>query len=208
MNINEALKKNKEWAEDQLEENILYFETLSKGQSPEILYLGCSDSRVSVEQFMGAQPGEIFVHRNIANTISNLDLSAMAVINYAVVHLKVKHIVLCGHTYCGGIKAALSNVDLGILNPWLKTIRDVYRIHKTELNGISDENDRYNRFIELNVVEQCTNLLKIKEVQQAIATRGLEIHGLVFDIASGKLKDLNVDISSIINNVDDIYRLD
>ena len=128
-----------------------YFDNLSKGQNPDILYIGCSDSRVTAEELMGVSPGDVFVHRNIANMVPNTDLSAMSVIDYAILHLQVIHIVVCGHYYCGGVKAAMQSKDLGILNPWLRNIRDVYRIHKEELNNIQDEEQRYKRLVELNV---------------------------------------------------------
>jgi carbonic anhydrase len=137
-----------------------YFEKLALGQSPEILYIGCSDSRATAEELMGARPGEIFVHRNIANMVSNTDLSAMSVIDYAVSQLKVKHVIVCGHYYCGGVKAAMQSSDLGLLNPWLRSIRDVYRIHQKELDAITDNDLRYKRLVELNVQEQCVNVIK------------------------------------------------
>ena len=152
-------------------------------------------------------PGEAFVHRNIANMVTNTDMSAMSVIHYAVDHLKVNHIAVCGHYYCGGVKAAMQPVDLGILNPWLRGIRDVYRIHQKELDSISDEEARYKRLVELNVQEQCLNLIKTPEVQNAYFDRGLKVHGWVFDIHSGKLIDLQIDFDNILKEVIGIYRL-
>ena len=140
---------------EQLALDANYFENLSKGQAPEYLYIGCSDSRVTPETMMGIKPGEVFVHRNIANLVLNTDLSAMSIINYAVEHLKVNHIIVCGHYYCGGVQAAMQPSDMGILNPWLRNIRDVYRLHKTELDQIDNEEEQYKRLIELNVQEQC-----------------------------------------------------
>ncbi len=157
---------------------------------------------------MGAGPGEVFVHRNIANMVSNLDLSSASVINYAVNHLKVKHVVVCGHYYCGGVKAAMASVDLGILNPWLRNIRDVYRIHKNELDSISDEDKKYKRLVELNVKEQCINVLKKAEVQQSVHKEGLQVHGWVFDIKSGRLIDLEIDYSAELAAIEEIYRID
>ncbi len=148
------------------------------------------------------------MHRNIAYIVSNLDLSSMSVINYAVVYLNVKHIVVCGHYYCGGVKADMDSADLGILNPWLRNIRDVYRIHKVELSAIEDEEEKYKRLVELNVQEQCINVLKTAEVQHAYRTRGISVHGWVFDIKSGKLIDLNIDFEKIIENIAEIYRID
>jgi len=207
MDIAKIFENNHSWVNDKLQKDEKYFENLSEGQSPEILYIGCSDSRVTAEELMGAKPGEAFVHRNIANMVSNLDLSAMSVINYAVVHLKVKHIIVCGHYYCGGVKAAMQSTDLGILNPWLRNIRDVYRLHKDELKDIKDEDEKYNLLVELNVQEQCVNVLKTSEVQLAYKQRGITVHGWVFDIHSGKLIDLKIDFDKVLQGIQEIYRL-
>ncbi|MEM9674682.1 MAG: carbonic anhydrase, partial [Bacteroidota bacterium] len=139
MKLETIFKHNQQWVQEKLSTDTEYFEDLSKGQQPEILYIGCSDSRVTAEEMMGVSLGQVFVYRNIANMVSSLDLSVMSVINYAVNHLKVKHIVVCGHYHCGGVKAAMQAKDLGILNPWLRNIRDVYRLHKDELNAIENE---------------------------------------------------------------------
>lgn len=207
MDLNNVFTQNQKWIEQKLEINPDYFSDLSKGQSPEVLYIGCSDSRVTAEDLMGAQPGEVFVHRNIANMVISIDLNVMSVLNYAVNHLKVNHIVVCGHYFCGGVKAAMQAQDLGILNPWLRNIRDVYRIHKDELNQIQDENDRYNRLIELNVKEQCINLIKTAAVQKAFKERNLQVHGWVFDIHSGKLNDLKIDFEKELKDIMEIYNL-
>jgi carbonic anhydrase len=208
MDIKQIFKNNRKWVQDKLSLDSNFFTKLSEGQSPDILYIGCSDSRVTAEELMGLSSGEAFVHRNIANMVPNTDLSAMSVIDYAVHHLKVKHVVVCGHYYCGGVKAAMQSSDLGILNPWLRNIRDVYRIHKEELNGISDEELRYKRLIELNVQEQCINVIKTAEVQRAYRERGISVHGWVFDIHSGRLIDLEIDFNNILENVMEIYRLE
>ena len=205
--IEKIFANNKEWVAEKLSANPNYFENLSKGQSPEFLYIGCSDSRVTAEELMGVQPGEVFVHRNIANMVISIDLNVMSVLNYAVRHLKVNHIIVCGHYACGGVKAAMQSADLGILNPWLRNIRDVYRLHKEELNAITEEEERYNRLIELNVQEQCVNLIKTAAVQQAHKERGLMVHGWVFDIHSGKLIDLKIDFPKILNEIMEIYKL-
>jgi carbonic anhydrase len=205
--LDKIFDNNKTWIAGKLSTNEKYFEELSKGQSPEVLYIGCSDSRVTAEELMGAGPGEIFVHRNIANMVISVDLNAMSVINYAVKHLKVKHVIVCGHHECGGVKAAMSSTDLGILNPWLRNIRDVYRIHADELDAISDESTRYNRLIELNVYEQCVNLCKTEVIQDAIVNRGLTVHGWVFDIKTGQLIDLSVDYLKILENIMKIYKI-
>src|SRR5690606_35254883 len=201
-------ENNKEWISGKLENNDKYFDDLAKGQSPQILYIGCSDSRVTAEEFMGLNPGEVFVHRNIANMVPNTDLSAMSVINYAVSVLEVNHVVVCGHYNCGGIQAALKQADLGILNPWLRNIRDVYRLHHTELDAITDEHKKLDRLAELNVQEQCINAIKTAEVQKAIRNRGLTVHGWIFDIRSGKLVDLEIDFQKIMAGISEIYRID
>lgn len=208
MDIAQIFKNNKDWVRSKLKLDPDYFSSLSDGQNPDILYIGCSDSRVTAEELMGISPGEAFVHRNIANMVPNTDLSAMSVINYAVVHLKVNHIVVCGHYYCGGVKAAMQSKNLGILNPWLRNIRDVYRLHRKKLNSIEDEEERYKRLVELNVQEQCINVIKTAEVQKAYKSRKLTVHGWVFDIHTGKLIDLKIDFPKILENVMEIYHLD
>jgi len=201
-------ENNKKWIEKNKGTDANFFEKLSQGQNPEVLYIGCSDSRVTAEELMGAGPGEVFVHRNIANVVSNIDLNVMSVIEYAVAHLKVKHVVVCGHYFCGGVKAAMQAQDLGILNPWLRNIRDVYRIHKDELNAIADENDRYNRLVELNVQEQCVNVTKTAVVQrQYLQNKFPEVHGWVFDIKTGKLIDLKLDFDEMLHDIQEIYNL-
>jgi carbonic anhydrase len=208
MKIQEVFENNKKWIASKLQNNKDYFSDLAKGQTPELLYIGCSDSRVTAEDLMGVQPGEVFIHRNIANLVNNVDLSVMSVVNYAIVHLKVNHVVVCGHYNCGGVKAAMEPRDLGILNPWLRNIRDVYRLHKEELNAIKDIPARYNRLVELNVQEQCVNLIKTAAVQQAYKNRGLVVHGWVFDVNTGKLIDLKIDFPTILKNIMEIYQLD
>jgi carbonic anhydrase len=208
MNIQEIFNNNKKWVAEKLAIDPNYFENLSKGQAPEILYIGCSDSRVTAEDLMGAKPGEVFIHRNIANMVISIDMNVMSVLNYAVRHLKVKSIVVCGHYECGGVKAAMHPADLGILNPWLRNIRDVYRIHQDELDHIEDNAKRYNRLIELNVQEQCINLIKTAAVQQAYKERGLMVYGWVFDIHTGTLKDLEINFSKELEKIMKIYRLD
>lgn len=207
MEIKNVFENNKTWIKEKLSIDPKYFQKLSEGQQPNILYIGCSDSRVTAEELMGVSPGEVFVHRNIANLVIGIDVNAMAVLHYAVDHLQVNHIVLCGHYFCGGVKAAMQAQDLGVLNPWLRNIRDVYRLHQKELDAIADDNSRYNRLIELNVQEQCINLIKTATVQKAIKKRGLQVHGWVFDMASGKLIDLKIDFKSILSKIMEIYDL-
>lgn len=207
MDIEKVFKNNEKWIAQKLSVDSNYFENLSKGQNPDILYIGCSDSRVTAEDLMGVEPGEVFVHRNIANMVISIDLNIMSVLNYSVRHLKVNHVVVCGHYFCGGVKAAMQAQDMGILNPWLRNIRDVYRLHKEELNSITDENLRYNRLVELNVQEQCVNLIKTAAIQEAYKERGLQVHGWVFDIHSGKLIDLKIDFPKVLKDIMEIYDL-
>jgi carbonic anhydrase len=207
MNIKQIFDNNRKWIAEKLRVDEDYFKNMVHGQNPEILYIGCSDSRVSAEELMGLHPGEVFVHRNIANMVPNTDLSAMSVINYALTHLRVNHVVVCGHYYCAGVKAAMQSADLGILNPWLRNIRDVYRIHKNELNEIDDIEERYKRLVELNVQEQCINIIKTSDLQFAYKEREVTVHGWVFDIQSGRLIDLQIDFPKIIENIREIYRI-
>lgn len=207
MDFNKIYQNNEKWIQEKLALDPQYFEKLSKGQSPEILYIGCSDSRVTAEDLMGANPGEVFIHRNIANMVISIDLNMMSVLNYAVRHLKVNHIVVCGHYECGGVKAAMTPADMGILNPWLRNIRDVYRLHQSELDAIEDTAKRYNRLIELNVQEQCVNLIKTAAVQEAYKERGLTVQGWVFDIHTGKIIDLNINFSEVLKGIMKIYDL-
>ncbi|WP_159018628.1 carbonic anhydrase [Algibacter sp. L3A6] len=208
MDLNKVFENNEAWIKRQLETSKDYFEDLGKGQNPELLYIGCSDSRVTAEDLMGLGPGEVFVHRNIANMISGNDLNAMSVVEYAVIHLKVNHVVVCGHYGCGGVKAALQSKDLGLLNGWLRNIRDVYRIHKLELNSIECEERKYDRLVELNVKEQCVNLIKTATVQKAYRDRGLKVHGWVFDVHTGKLIDLKINFEKYLHDIMEIYHLD
>lgn len=207
MNIENVFQNNKEWIASKLEKDEHYFEELSKGQNPDFLYIGCSDSRVTAEDLMGMKPGEVFVHRNIANMVISIDLNTMSVVEYAVKYLEVNHVIVCGHYYCGGVKAAMQSSDLGILNPWLRNIRDVYRIHQEELDAISDETTKYNRLVELNVQEQCVNVIKTAVVQKAVRDRNLTIHGWVFDVHSGKLIDLKINFKEILKDIMKIYTL-
>ncbi len=208
MNIEQIFKNNQAWVSEKLKGDPEYFKNLSEGQEPEVLYIGCSDSRVTAEELMGAKPGEAFILRNIANMVSNLDLSAMSVINYAVSVLKVNHIIVCGHYGCGGVKAAMQSKDLGILNPWLRNIRDVYRLHNDELNAITNEGEKYRRLVELNVQEQCVNVIKTADFQVAYRTRNITVHGWVMDLETGKLIDLKIDFKNVLKDIMQIYHLD
>lgn len=204
----EIFEKNRLWVAEKRASDKDFFKKLAQGQDPDFLYIGCSDSRVTAEDLMGLQAGEVFVHRNIANVISNSDLNVMSVINYAVAILQVKHIVVCGHYQCGGVKAAMRPEDLGILNPWLRNIRDVYRLHRRELKGIPDDEQRYNRLVELNVEEQCINVIKTAVVQKTYLQQGYPtVHGWVFDIKTGELRDLKLDFPKILKDIQEIYDL-
>lgn len=204
----QVFENNRKWLEKKKETDSSFFEKLSKEQHPEYLYIGCSDSRVTAEDMMGAEPGDVFIHRNIANLVNATDLNVMAVINYAVRHLGVKHIIVCGHYNCGGVKAAMQPKDLGILNPWLRNIRDVYRLHMEELDAIKDEHKRYDRLVELNVQEQCINVIKLASVQQGYLKTGTPtVHGWVFDMRSGKIIDLQLNFPKILKDIQKIYNL-
>lgn len=206
---NQILKNNKRWVDEMLAENPNYFKELASTQSPDYLYIGCSDSRVSIEKLMGLHPGEIFVHRNIGNIVINTDSNINAVIQYAVEHLHVKHIIVCGHYNCGGVKAAMHPADMGQLNGWLQVIRDVYHRHREELDQIDSIDDRYDRLVELNVREQCLNVMKIDHLQRSWVKRQTpEVHGWIFDIRTGLLKDLNLNTRELFNEVEDIYNID
>lgn len=204
----QIFENNKKWVANKKASDKQFFEKLARGQDPDYLYIGCSDSRATAEELMGLEPGDVFVHRNIANVISNTDFSAMSVIDFAVAHLNVKHIVVCGHYNCGGVKASMQRRDLGILNPWLRNIRDVYRLHKNELNEIKDEDQKYDRLVELNVKEQCTNVLKTASVQYSFLNNGYPVvHGWVFDVRTGLLIDLNFDHINSLKELREIYDL-
>jgi len=208
MNVKQIFENNRNWIAKKLQSDDHYFEKLAKKQKPEFLYIGCSDSRVWTEELMGLQPGQVFVHRNIANMVPNTDLNSMSVINYAVTILKVNHIVVCGHYDCSGVRAAMQQADLGVLNPWLRNIRDVYRIHRKELNAITNDGEKYKRLVELNVQEQCINVIKTAEVQRANRQRNLKVYGWVFDVHTGKLIDLNIDFDAIFNDITKIYKIE
>ncbi|KAI1267059.1 carbonic anhydrase [Xylariaceae sp. FL1019] len=203
-----VFEHNRAWAEGQKERDPEFFTKLSAGQSPEYLWIGCSDSRIPAEQITGLGPGEVFIHRNIANLVISTDLNVMSVIEYAVCHLHVKHIVVCGHYGCGGVKAAMTPKDLGLLNPWLRNIRDVYRLHEKELDTIKEEGARYDRLVELSVKEQCRNIIKTAAVQKSYAENQYPVvHGWVFGFEDGLLKDLKIDHESMLESIQKIYNL-
>ncbi|MFI3292239.1 MAG: carbonic anhydrase [Rikenellaceae bacterium] len=204
----DIFENNQRWVERKLAIDPEYFSKLSAHQSPEYLYIGCSDSRVSIEKLMGLQPGELFVHRNIGNIVVNTDSNVNAVVQYAVEHLHVKHIIICGHYNCGGVKSAMHPTDMGQLNGWLQIIRDVYHTHRAELDAIEDLDARYDRLVELNVREQCLNVMKIDHVQRSWVTNQIpQVHGWIFDIRTGLLKDLNLNTRELFEEVEDIYNI-
>lgn len=204
----EIFENNRRWVQQKTSTDKDFFTNLAKDQRPDYLYIGCSDSRVTAEDLMGVTPGEVFVHRNVANLVNNVDLNVMSVINYAVRHLHVKHIIICGHYNCGGVKAAMQPKDFGILNPWLRNIRDVYRIHQAELDAIENEGARYDRLVELNVQEQAVNIIKTAAVQQSYLENGYPlVHGWVFGLDNGLLKDLEIDFAAILKSIQKIYNL-
>lgn len=186
------LLENKAWAREQIQMNPDFFQNLAKIQKPDFLWIGCSDSRVPADQITGTMPGEIFVHRNIANLVVHTDLNLLSVLEYALEHLKVKHVIVCGHYGCGGVKAAMTHKDYGIINKWLRNIKDVYRIHQDEIEAIEDEEERTNRMVELNVREQVLNLAKTSIVQKAWKYQQTPtLHGWVYGLNNGILKPIH-----------------
>lgn len=201
----QVFENNKQWISDKTTSDPDFFARLAKDQQPDFLYIGCSDSRVPANEIMGLGPGEVFVHRNVANIVDNNDMNVQAVIQYAVEYLAVKYIVVCGHYGCGGIKAAMNPTDMGLLSGWLHNVTDVYRLHYEELTAITDETQRYRRLVELNVAEQCLNVIKAAYVQKSILEHKLiGIYGWVYDLNDGQLIDLEVDVKSMVTKNKDI----
>ena len=201
------LDNNKAWVESTLAKDPNYFQHLAKGQTPPLLWIGCSDSRVPANEIIGAKAGEVFVHRNIANMVVHSDMNMLSVLDYAVNVLKVKHVIVCGHYGCGGIKAAMGNESIGIIDNWIRHIKDVYRLHHTYLDSIIDENERFNSFVELNVKEQVFDLAKTSIVQAAWRSgQDLTLHGWAYGLNSGFVTDLEVNISSE-KDLDTVYQL-
>jgi carbonic anhydrase len=190
------LLSNKAWASERLKVDEHYFDDLSKDQNPLFLWIGCADSRVPAEEITHADPGEIFVHRNVANMVVHTDMNLLSVLQYAVEVLKIRHIIICGHYNCGGVKAAMTNKDFGLINKWLRNIKEVYEKHFDELQAIENEQSRFNALVELNVMEQIQNLAKTSIVQKAWKNSQLpHLHGWVFDIHKGEIKEV-VNISA------------
>lgn len=187
------LEGNKQWVSQKLANDPEFFERLAEGQSPQVLWIGCSDSRVPATEITGTQPGDIFVHRNIANMVVHSDMNMLSVLDYSVNILKVKHVIVCGHYGCGGVKAAMSNGQFGLVDNWLRHIKDVYRLHAKELESIANEDERFDRLVELNIMEQVLDLSKTSIIQNAWAARNEpKIHGWVYSIKTGIIKDLNI----------------
>lgn len=191
------LEGNRQWVKEMIDKDPQFFDKLASGQSPEVLWIGCSDSRVPANQITGTQPGDIFVHRNIANMVVHSDMNLLSVLDYSVNVLKVKHVIVCGHYGCGGVKAAMGNGQNGIVDNWLRHIKDVYRIYSDELDAIEDENERFRRLVELNVTEQVFNVSKTSIIQNNWKDRHYPIiHGWVYDLGTGLIKDLDVSIDN------------
>jgi carbonic anhydrase len=204
----QLLDNNKEWVSEKLAIDPEYFQNMAKDQHPPVLWISCSDSRVPANEIVGAEPGDVFVHRNIANMVLHADMNMLSVLDYAVNVLHVKHLIVCGHYGCGGVKAAMGNQPIGLIDNWIRHIKDVYRLHSSELNGISDETERFNRFVELNVQEQVLNLAKSSIVQSAWGNgQELSVHGWVYGLTDGLIKDLNLKITDN-NKLADVYQLD
>ncbi|MEM8904315.1 MAG: carbonic anhydrase [Actinomycetota bacterium] len=189
----ELLDYNRRWAAGHVEEDPAYFERMAEGQHPDFLFIGCSDSRVSAQELTGTHLGEMFIHRNIANLVVHTDINLMSVLQYAVDVLEVGHVIVCGHFQCGGVRAAVDGHFHGLIDKWLRTIKDVYRIYRDELDAIADPEERHHRLVELNVREQVFRLRTTSFVQRAIRDRDLQVHGWVYDLEHGLIRDLRID---------------
>ncbi|CAN5163607.1 carbonate dehydratase [soil metagenome] len=201
------IENNRAWVTEKLATDPEYFKNKALGQQPEFLWVGCSDSRVPANEITNSEPGEIFVHRNIANMVVHTDLNFMSVLQYAVEVLRVKHIIVCGHYGCGGINAAMGQLNHGLVNKWIRNIKEVYAKYEPELEAIDDREKRSKRLVELNVVEQVHNLAKTSIVQKAWATRSLQIHGWVYGLDTGRIKDLGCMLDEI-EDLEPIFRYD
>lgn len=201
------VENNIEWVKSSLAKDPDYFKLLAEKQTPPLLWIGCSDSRVPANEIIGAKPGDVFVHRNIANMVIHSDMNMLSVLDYAVNVLKVKHVIVCGHYGCGGVKAAMGNDSIGIIDNWIRHIKSVYRLHQNYLDSIINEEDRFNKFVELNVKEQVFDLAKTSIVQAAWKNgQELTLHGWAYGLNSGFITDLNVNISSE-RDLDKVYQL-
>lgn len=205
---NQLLLQNKAWVEERIQDDPEFFARLAKTQTPKFLWIGCSDSRVPANEITGTQPGEIFVHRNIANMVVHTDMNMLSVLDYAVSVLKVDHVIVCGHYGCGGVRAAMGNKQYGVIDNWIRHIKDAYRMNEAELEAIKDPQQREDRFVEVNVIEQVYDLCKTSIVQNSWANRQLPyVHGWVYDIRDGLIKDLNVTFHDN-SELPDVYRFE
>ena len=203
----QIIENNKKWVESITAQDPDFFKNLSKGQHPPLLWIGCADSRVPANQIIGAKPGEVFVHRNIANMVIHSDMNMLSVLDFAVNVLKIKHVIVCGHYGCGGVKASMGNNSIGLIDNWIRHIKDVYRLHQTELDNIEDQEARFNRFVEINVKEQVHDLAKTSIVQAAWKNgQTLHLHGWVYGLNSGYVTDLEVNFSSN-QDLEEVYKL-
>ncbi len=203
----QLLDNNKNWVQSKLSADPNFFDKLAKGQKPPLLWIGCADSRVPANEIIGAQAGEVFVHRNIANMVIHSDMNMLSVLDYAVNVLEVQHIIVCGHYGCGGVKASMGNQSYGIIDNWIRHLKDVYRFHAEELNAIKDETKKFDRFVELNVIEQVYDLAKTSIVQNAWKNgRFLAVHGWVYALSDGIIRDLNLNFTDN-SHLDESYKL-
>ena len=200
------LLQNKAWSEEKIHHDKNFFLRLANQQRPKFLWIGCSDSRVPANEITGTDPGEVFVHRNIANMVVHTDLNLLSVLQYAVEVLKVEHIIVCGHYGCGGVEAALGHQSFGLINKWLRNIKEVYKTYESEIDALPDHKDRVNRLVELNVLEQCQDLLKTSIIQKAWKERkSPEIHGWVYGLDNGLVKELTTILPDI-ENIHPVFR--
>lgn len=204
----QVFENNKKWAEERSRADSEFFKNLARQQTPEFLFIGCSDSRVPANEITGLEMGDLFVHRNVGNLVVNTDINILSVLQYAIEELKVKHIVVCGHYGCGGVHAAMQNREFGLLDNWLRNIRDVYRLHRDELELVLDEKAKFHRLVELNIIEQCINVTKTGYFQQSYRKNSFPtVHGWVYDLNNGILKDLNIDFVNVMKKNQSIYRI-
>ena len=202
------LDNNKNWVNEKLASDPEFFKRLENGQQLPLLWIGCADSRVPANEIIGAPPGEVFVHRNIANMVVHTDMNMLSVLDYAVNALKIEHIIVCGHYGCGGVKAAMEHKSIGLIDNWIRHIKDVYRKHQAELEKIEDEKERWDKFVELNVVEQVFDLAETSIVQNAWKNdQKLTVHGWAYGVGTGLVNDLGVNLSNN-DELDEVYKLD
>lgn len=204
----QVFENNRRWVAQKTANRPDFFERLAAQQQPDFFYIGCSDSRVPANEIMGLEPGDVFVHRNVANLVCNIDMNVHSALQYAVEVLDVKHVVVCGHYGCGGVAAALQQKDMGLMNGWLREVRDVYRTHQKELDAIEDAELRFRRLVELNVQEQAVNVIKTSWVQRRwLRDKHPEVHGWVYDLRNGLLVDLEIPFVEILGHIQEIYQL-